>query len=103
MKGFIDKVIFPGEFYNYKSNGHSMVPLIKNIKKVTVVTTMNTPSIMYKFIYGNAIKKALIKGTLQKTGNKKVKWLSLNMVKFSSDSKRKKWLIQIEKYFANLK
>ena len=34
---------------------------------------------------------------------KKVKWLSLNMVKFSSDSKRKKWLIQIEKYFANLK
>jgi len=103
MKGFIDKVIFPGELYDYNRSGFGMVSLAENIKKITIITTMNTPLIMYKLIYGNAIKKALIKGTIQKTGNRKVKWLSLNMVKFSSDSKRKKWLAQIEKRFTNLR
>ncbi len=103
MKGFIDKVIFPGETYDYTSSGHGMVTLMKNIKSITVITTMNTPAIMYKLIYGDAVKKALIKGTFQKTGCKKVKWLSLNMVKMSSKDKREKWLKQIENRFANLK
>lgn len=103
MKGFIDKVIFPGEFYDYTKSGYGMFTLMKNIKAVTVITTMNTPSLMYKFIYGNAIKKSFIKGTLQKTGCKNVKWLSLNMVKASTEEKRAKWLSQIENRFANLR
>ncbi len=102
MKGFIDKVIFPGELYDYRSSGYSMVTLMKNIKSTTVITTMNTPSIMYKLLYGNAIKKALIKGTLKKTGCKNVKWLSLNMVKASSKEKKVKWLEEIENRFAKL-
>jgi len=103
MKGFIDKVIFPGEFYNYTSSGFGMIPLMKEIKGVTVITTMNTPKIMYKLIYGNAIKKALIKGTLHKAGYKRVKWISFNMVKMSSNKKRVNWLKKTENYFANLK
>lgn len=103
MKGFIDKVIFPGETYDYTSSGYGMVTLMKNLKSITVITTMNTPAIMYKLIYGDAIKKALIKGTFKKMGCKKVKWLSLNMVKMSSKDKRVKWLQQIESRFANLK
>jgi len=103
MKGFIDKVIFPGEIYDNTSSGYGMVTLMKNIKSTTVITTMNTPAIMYKLIYGNAIKNALIKGTLKKTGCKKVKWLSFNMVKMSSKDKRENWLKQIENRFANLK
>jgi len=103
MKGFIDKVIFPGETYDYTSSGYGMVTLMKNIKSITVITTMNTPAIMYKLIYGDVIKKALIKGTLQKSGCKKVKWLSLNMVKMSSVDKRVIWLKKIENRFLNLK
>ena len=103
MKGFIDKVIFPGETYDYTSSGYGMVTLMKDVKSVTVITTMNTPAIMYNLIYGNAIKKALIKGTLKKTGCKKVDWLSLNMVKMSSKEKRVKWLKQIETRFTNIK
>lgn len=63
---------------------------------------MNTPAIVYKLIYGDAIKKALIKGTLQKAGCKKVKWVSLNMVKMSTEDKRVKWLKQIENRFETL-
>lgn len=62
---------------------------------------MNTPKIMYRFIYGNAIKKALIKGTFKKTGCKNIEWLSFNMVKNSSDKTRKQWLYKIEKKFSN--
>ncbi len=103
MKGFIDKVVFPGAFYDYTKSGYRMIPLMKNIKSTTVITTMNTPSIIYKFIFGNAIKNSLIKGTFKKTGCKKIKWMSFNMVKASTKEKRAKWLEQIETRFSNLK
>lgn len=102
MKGFIDKVIFPGETYDYTSSGYGMVTLMDNLKSATVITTMNTPAMMYKFWYGDAIKKSLIRGTLKKSGINNVKWLSLNMVKASSSEKRGKWLKKIEKRFTSL-
>ena len=102
MKGFIDKVIFPGEWYDYTKSGYGMYPLQKNMKGITVITTMNTPKIMYKFIYGNTIKKAFLKGTLKKTGYKNTKWISFNMVKASSTEKRNAWLQKIETKFSTL-
>ncbi|HEL1618752.1 TPA: NAD(P)H-dependent oxidoreductase [Streptococcus suis] len=97
MKGFIDKVIFPGAFYDYKPNGYSMQVRHEKLKTITIITTMNTPKFLYRLIYGNAIKNALVKGTFQKTGCKDVKWMSYNMVKMVDDRKRKSWLEQIEK------
>jgi len=101
-KGFIDKVIFPGVAYQYKKNGLGMYPLFKNLKSITLITTMNTPAVFYRVLFGNAIKKALILGTFWKMGYKNRKWISLNMVKQTSDEKRKKWLDQIEGKFARL-
>lgn len=102
LKGFIDKVIFPGVAYDYKPNGISMFPLLKNLKGVTVVTTMNTPKILYRLIFGNPIKNALLKGTFWKTGYGKRKWINLHMVKMASDEKRKKWLENIELKFSKM-
>lgn len=87
MKGFVDKVIFPGQTFEYTKSGVGMVSSLSDLKKTTVITTMNTPKPMYKFVYGNAIKKSLIKGTLKKSGFKNVKWLSFNMVKMKSANK----------------
>lgn len=101
-KGFIDKVIYPGLTYDYKENGISMVSLLPKLKATTVITTMNTPKIMYKLTYGNALKKALTKGTFKKSGMKNVNWISLNMVKMSKVEKRQKWLKNIEQKFANM-
>ena len=100
-KGFIDKVMFPGSTYSYTKSGHGMQTMLNKLKSTTIITTMNTPKVMYKFIYGNAIKKALIKGTFKKSGCKNVKWYSFNMVKSSSEKTREKWLNKIEKVFAN--
>ncbi|MCG8583053.1 MAG: NAD(P)H-dependent oxidoreductase [Bacteroidales bacterium] len=99
-KGFIDKVIFPGIAYDYKENGLGMKPLFKNLEGITMITTMNTPGIAYRLLFGNAIKKAMLMGTFWKMGYKKRKWISMNMVKQASESKRKNWLVKLEKRFA---
>ncbi len=101
MKGFIDKVIFPGVAYDYVNGSNTkMKPLLTNIKGVTVITTMNTPRILYRIVFGNPIKKAIMIGTFWKLGYKNRKWISLNMVKQVSVEKRKLWLTKIEKQFA---
>lgn len=101
MKGFIDKVIFPGIAYDYAEGSNTrMKPLLTNIKGITVITTMNTPRILYRIVFGNPIQKALMIGTFWKLGYKNRKWISLNMVKQVSVEKRKSWLIKIEKTFA---
>lgn len=102
-KGFIDKVIFPGVAYEYTRNGYGMKPLFKSIKSVTVITTMNTPAFLYRLVFGNAVRKAMITGTFWKMGYKKRKWINISMVKAASDKKRKKWLIKLQDRFAKLR
>lgn len=101
-KGFIDKLIFPGIAYNYKEKGLGMYSLLKRLEGVTMITTMNTPSLAYRLLFGNAIQKALLLGTFWKIGIKKRKWINLTNVKFSSDQKRAKWLRDIESLFMQL-
>lgn len=91
MKGFIDKVVFPGYFYEMSEDSYKMSPLLPNLK-VTVITTMNTPALVYNILFGKPVYKALIKGTFKTAGIKDVNWVSFNMVKGSSDEKRKQWL-----------
>jgi len=102
-KGFIDKVIFPGVAYDYDNSGKypKMIKRWTAINGVTIITTMNTPSLVYRLLFGNAIKKAVFSGTFWKLGFKNRKWISFNMVKFVSQAKREKWLVQIEKRFEN--
>lgn len=102
-KGFIDKVIFPGVAYDYTNKTNTrMKPLFDKVKGVTLVTTMNTPKMLYTLIFGNAIKKAFMLGTFWKIGYKKRKWISFNEVKTVTQEKRAKWLLQLENRFATL-
>ena len=96
MKGFIDKVIFPSEIYDYNKNGHGVTGLLPNIK-VTVISTMDCPSLIYKFFYGNVLKYALIKGIFKTIGVKKVNWLNFSVVKRSTRLQRKIWLAKVRK------
>ncbi|WP_412990308.1 NAD(P)H-dependent oxidoreductase [Pediococcus siamensis] len=100
VKGFIDKVIFPGSTYEYAKTITGMKTALPFLKQTQVITTMNTPKYVYQFIFGNAVKKALVTGTLKKTGLKNVKWLNLTGVKSRSDEKRQLWLTKIEQNMA---
>lgn len=100
-KGFIDKVIFPGVAYEYLPNGF-MKKRWGQMKSITLITTMNTPGILYRIIFGNAIRKAFFTGTFWKMGYKNRKWISFNRVKTVSESKRKKWLQKLEHRFQTI-
>lgn len=98
MKGFIDKVIFPGIVY--KMEDGEMISMLSKLRQVTVITAMNTPQDIYKEVFGNSIEGSLIKGTFNKIGIHDIRWISLNMVKQSGDEKRWLWLDEIETEFA---
>jgi NAD(P)H dehydrogenase (quinone) len=57
------------------------------------------PGVAYDYAAGG---KRMVSRTFWKIGVRNRKWLSLNLVKFVSDKKRKKWLSFIEKRFAQL-
>ena len=100
MKGFIDKVIFPGLFYTQV--GEFKLKLVsETLKKVTVITTMNAPSLLYRIVFGNSINFALKYGTFKKLGVKSYNWINLSAVKLKSQTKRQADLHRIEKAFGS--
>ena len=98
MKGFIDKVIFPGVAYNME--GAEMVSRLHSFKQVTIISTMNTPADIYRDQFNNSLEGSLVKGTFNQIGIHDVEWISINMVKQSGREKREVWLEEIEERFA---
>ncbi len=96
-KGFIDKVIFPGFVYDYTPSKKGMKNRLPKLQGVTLITTMNTPSLLYRFVFGNAIRKALLLGTFWKIGIPNLRWVSFNSVKFVKPAVRATWLSRVEK------
>lgn len=96
-KGFIDKVIFPAIAYDMK-DGRLVSRL--SLRKVTVITTMNTPADVYRDVFGNPLEGSLIKGTFRQIGIQNIEWTSLNEVKLVSNEQRETWLEDIERRFA---
>lgn len=99
-KGFIDKVIFPAIAYNMDKG--RLVSRLK-LKKVTIITTMNTPADIYKNTFHNAIEGCLVNGTFRQIGIEDVEWISLNGVKQATQEQRTAWLEDLRKRFASLK
>jgi putative NADPH-quinone reductase len=99
-KGFIDRVLSPGIVYEHHPRGFGLVPLLKELKGVTVITTMNKPQIMYSLIIGNLIRKAMLKSVFKTMGYKNLSWISFTSVKSVSQHKRVKWLKNLESRFS---
>lgn len=99
-KGFIDRVLLPGLAYDHHPRGFGLIPLLKNLKRITIITTMNKPSIMYSLLIGKLIKKVMIKSVFKTMGYKNVGWISFTSVKRVSQDKRVKWLHQLEQRFS---
>jgi NAD(P)H dehydrogenase (quinone) len=69
--------------------------LLSHVERAVVVTTMNTPKWAYRCLYGNAVQRALVRGTLRKCGVRKVGWVALSPVSHVSYAKRQAWLKQV--------
>jgi len=101
-KGFIDRVLFPGVVYDHHPRGFGLVPLLKNLKSITIITTMNKPKIMYSLLIGNLIRKVMLKSVFKTMGYKNLNWISYTFVKSVSQEKRVKWLSSLENRFSKL-
>ncbi len=66
MKGFIDKVVFPGETFDYDKSMSGMRSLLDNLQSTIIITTMNTPRSVYRWVFGDALQRALVRGTFKK-------------------------------------
>jgi NAD(P)H dehydrogenase (quinone) len=101
-KGFVDRVLSPGIVYDHHPRGFGLVPLLKNLQSVTIITTMNKPKIMYSLLIGNLIRKAMLRSVFKTMGYKNLNWISYTRVKSVSQEKRVKWLADLEKRFAEV-
>ncbi len=99
-KGFIDRVLSPGVVYDHHPRGFGLVPLLKNLKGVTIITTMNKPKIMYSLLIGNLIRKAMLRSVFKTMGYKNLNWIRFASVKSVSQKKREDWLINLENRFS---
>lgn len=100
-KGFIDRVLSPGIAYDHHPRGFGLVPLLKNLKSISIITTMNKPAIMYSLLIGNLIRKVMVKSVFKTMGYKNVDWISFTSVKSVSQQKRGQWLNELENKFSN--
>lgn len=98
LKGFIDKVFTKG--WAYEPTKMGVKGHLTHIERAVVVSTMNTPKWAYRWLYGDAVQRALIRGTLRKCGVQKTEWLALSPVSHVSDAQRQAWLNQVGARFA---
>jgi len=101
-KGFVDRVLGPGVMYDHHPRGFGLVPLLKNLKSITIITTMNKPRILYALLIGNLIRKVMLRSIFKTMGYKNLHWISFTSVKSVSREKRVKWLSNLEKRFSKL-
>lgn len=99
-KGFVDRVLSPGVVYEHHPRGYGLIPLLKKLKGVTIITTMNKPKIMYSLLIGNLIKKAMLRSVFKTMGYKNIDWISFASVKSVGQKKRESWLNSLEKKFS---
>jgi NAD(P)H dehydrogenase (quinone) len=101
-KGFIDRVLSPGFAYDHHPRGFGLRPLLPKVKRITMITTMNKPKIMYSLIIGNLIRKVMLRSIFKTMGYKNLHWISFTSVKSVTQEKRIKWLKNLEEKFSNL-
>jgi NAD(P)H dehydrogenase (quinone) len=101
LKGFFDKVLLKGWAYDAAPMG-MLKPLIHNVKRAVVISTMNAPRFYYNVFMGQQIKYGLINGMLKTCGISPTKWFSLSRVVYVSRKKRQRWLDAIEAYARKL-
>jgi len=102
-KGFIDRVLSPGLAYDHHPRGFGLIPLLQNLKSISMITTMNKPKIMYSLLIGNLIRKVMLKSVFKTMGYKNLSWINFTSVKRVSHKKRVKWLNDLEKKFSKFK
>lgn len=87
-KGFLDKVYAKNCLYQA---GSMRTKLTKN-PRIDVITTMSTPNLAYRFLFGSPLTKLLFRGTFLKTRLWRFKWHNFTQIEKKTPKQREKIL-----------
>lgn len=91
LKGFLDRVLTPGFAFEEREGGNGWEKLLTG-KSAQLITTMDTPLWVYRWIYKSPGHNAMSQATLQFCGISPVRILSFSPIKNSSPEQRNRWL-----------
>jgi putative NADPH-quinone reductase/1,4-dihydroxy-2-naphthoate octaprenyltransferase len=93
LKGFIDRVFTADFAFEDIEGGTGYAPLLRG-KTAQIITTMDTPKWVYRFIYRSPGHNAVRRATLQFCGFDMAPTISFGPVKNSTKAVREQWLIK---------
>ncbi len=94
LKSFIDRVFVAGFAFREIEGGTGYEPLLRG-KTAQLITTMDTPAFVYRFIYGSPGHRAMRKATLGFCGFTMRKTIRLGIVRGSTTEIRKEWIERV--------
>ena len=95
LKGFIDRVLTAGFAFEDITGGNGYSPLLSG-KSAQIITTMDTPWWVYRWIYRAPGHNAMRRAILQFCGFHMAPTLSFGPVKSSDPAQRRKWLSKVK-------
>ncbi len=101
LKGFLDRVMMPGFAFAERADGEGWERLLAG-RSAHLLTTMDTPPWVYRWIYGAPGLNGLAKATLGFCGIAPVRRTIFGPVKGSSQAVRGRWIAQARQEGARL-
>lgn len=95
LKGFLDRTFTPGFAFEELEENQSWHKLLRG-RSAQLITTMDTPLWVYRWIYKNPGHHAIGTATLKFCGISPVRTLSFSPIKYSSEGQRAKWLQKVK-------
>lgn len=94
LKGFFDRILLPGFAYQPRENSALHAKLLTG-KTARLIVTMDAPVWYDLLVYRHAGIVSVKVGTLEYCGIKPVRVTTFGQVKFSTETKRRKWLATV--------
>lgn len=91
LKGFLDRVLSPGFAFRHAENAWGYEGLLKG-RSAHVITTMDTPPLVYRFVYRSSGYHAMRRATLRFCGISPVRITPFGSVLESDAAERRRWL-----------
>lgn len=94
LKGFIERVFLPGFAVNFRENSPLWDKLLAG-RSARLIVTLNTPSWVYRWVYGRPGHNTMKKTILEFCGIKPVRITEVGPMRNSSAERREQWLKQV--------
>lgn len=95
LKGFLDRVLMPGFAFEDREDGEGWHKLLTG-RSAHLLTTMDTPPFVYRWIYGSPGLNGLARATLGFCGIAPVRRTIFAPIKDSEPWQRQRWLMQAQ-------